>query len=326
MKNWIKTISFLFIGLLFLSACKKDEPPTINFTYKVSGHNVSFTAIATNATVYSWDFGDGKSITEMNPTHTYAAGGEYKVKCTVSGDGGSADLTQTVAVDYSDTELLAGQTPEGKKWKISSAATGKELEILDMNQNGKLDSTGFPAQFLAIMQLVEEYSDEFTLKPDGTILYDNKSGKSFGSISTAMQVLNLPDSAAFAEAVKSGSVKIPLNIDNLQPTTDYGFCSFNNTTAAGTWEVSSEDITINGDYAALQLARTYSGEKHIKFGNANSFFGFYNKTNNRARIKALTADKLTLEFFIDSYEDIPNIGTLLLTERTFELSFVPVEN
>ena len=41
-------------------------------------------------TGWSWDFGDGSTSTEQNPTHTYARPGKYSVSLTVTGNSGSA--------------------------------------------------------------------------------------------------------------------------------------------------------------------------------------------------------------------------------------------
>ena len=328
MKNLLKISTFLFVAFaISFIACNRNEVtpvPTIDFTFEVTGHDVVFTSTVTDVGSYAWNFGDGTSSAEANPTHTYVAGGDYEVICTVKGDGGEATATQTVSADYSDVELLSGIGMEGKTWKISSGDAGNTIEIIDTDQNGEMDTTDLPVQFLAIVQLFEEYTDEFTFKPDGTISIDNKGGKSFGAIATAMQVLELEDEVALEAAIASGIVKIPISPDTQNPTLEYGFCSFDNTTANGTWEFSSEEITVNGDYVTLQLSQTYTDENHIKFGEATSFFGFYNIINNQARIKSLSEDKLVVEFFVDSFVPIPNIGTLLLTVYTFELSFVPV--
>ncbi len=48
---------------------------------------------------YSWDFGDGTSSTDANPTHTYPSNGQYTVKLTVkdtTNRTGNADLKITV--------------------------------------------------------------------------------------------------------------------------------------------------------------------------------------------------------------------------------------
>jgi len=47
----------------------------------------------------SWDFGDGATSAEANPSHTYAAPGTYRVLLTVTDEGGrSAEAVQTLTV------------------------------------------------------------------------------------------------------------------------------------------------------------------------------------------------------------------------------------
>ena len=46
--------------------------------------SVSFTNNSTNTTTYLWDFGDGSTSTEANPTHSYLALGNYNVILTAS--------------------------------------------------------------------------------------------------------------------------------------------------------------------------------------------------------------------------------------------------
>jgi len=47
----------------------------------------------------SWDFGDGNTSEEQNPTHTYASPGTYTVVLTVSGPGGTDEATGSVVVE-----------------------------------------------------------------------------------------------------------------------------------------------------------------------------------------------------------------------------------
>ena len=47
----------------------------------------------------AWDFGDGETATGSNPTHRYAAGGDYTVKLTLATfDGRVATTSQDVSI------------------------------------------------------------------------------------------------------------------------------------------------------------------------------------------------------------------------------------
>lgn len=55
--------------------------PQAAFNFEHLGDAVyQFTNLSTNAESYVWDFGDGTSSTEINPTHTYTSAGNYQVK------------------------------------------------------------------------------------------------------------------------------------------------------------------------------------------------------------------------------------------------------
>lgn len=53
-----------------------------------------------------WDFGDGTTSTERNPSHTYTAKGSYTVKLTVSGRGGTNTSTRISYVTVYDPVVL----------------------------------------------------------------------------------------------------------------------------------------------------------------------------------------------------------------------------
>ncbi len=48
---------------------------------------LTFTNLSTDATAYLWDFGDGTTSNQENPTHIYATPGEYNVSLAASGPG-----------------------------------------------------------------------------------------------------------------------------------------------------------------------------------------------------------------------------------------------
>lgn len=52
---------------------------------------------------FTWNFGDGASSSERNPSHTYAEPGEYVVSLTVEGDYGTAETSMPLAVGATPT-------------------------------------------------------------------------------------------------------------------------------------------------------------------------------------------------------------------------------
>ena len=102
MKN---VLSVLSLSILLFS-CSKETPsapsPIADFSY--TGANITVPAVvqfantSTNATSYSWDFGDGGTSTAINPSHNYTAGGVFNVKLTATGAGGSNTITKSVTL------------------------------------------------------------------------------------------------------------------------------------------------------------------------------------------------------------------------------------
>ncbi|MEZ5003937.1 MAG: PKD domain-containing protein [Chitinophagales bacterium] len=54
--------------------------PTASFELVQNGNEVILTNTSVNAIAYLWDFGDGTTSSEENPTHVYATSGAYTVK------------------------------------------------------------------------------------------------------------------------------------------------------------------------------------------------------------------------------------------------------
>jgi len=77
-----------------------DQPGfTQSSTTACPGDAVSFTDTSSNATAWSWDFGDGTTSTDQNPTHIYTTSGTYDVALSVTfANGCVKTYTETAAV------------------------------------------------------------------------------------------------------------------------------------------------------------------------------------------------------------------------------------
>jgi hypothetical protein len=72
--------------------------PDAAFSWSATLLAVSFTNASTDAESWEWDFGDGAGSTERNPEHLYLAPGEYTVRLTVTGPGGTDSIEDIVTV------------------------------------------------------------------------------------------------------------------------------------------------------------------------------------------------------------------------------------
>ena len=115
--------ALLLFVFLFVSSCDDLElpgvgeledltPPAAAFSTMASDGNfleISFTNESISSTDFVWDFGDGTTSTEKNPTHVYADEGEYSVTLTASDKlNQSNSVTELVFI----TEPVVLFTPE----------------------------------------------------------------------------------------------------------------------------------------------------------------------------------------------------------------------
>lgn len=102
--KFFKTIGLLTLLMLITTGCVSKDPDygnfggkDVDFSYAVEGNEyaldfyvvstIQFTNTSAKTGKVTWDFGDGTTSTEANPTHKYAKAGMYKVTLTVDGVG-----------------------------------------------------------------------------------------------------------------------------------------------------------------------------------------------------------------------------------------------
>jgi PKD repeat protein len=152
-------ISALSFGILLLNGCKKDPPVALfsidKTTYKVDD-KLTFTNLSENAKSYVWDFGDGKTSTAENPTHTYLTPGDVTIKLIATGGGGTDSISNTITVLANLTGIWY------KTLTISSEGGFKVSGTMDIEQHDDNSLTGSFAY--------AEGAGYFTLSPASKIV------------------------------------------------------------------------------------------------------------------------------------------------------------
>ncbi|WP_223668734.1 PKD domain-containing protein [Kangiella shandongensis] len=126
-------------------------PPTADFSVTISGLTADFTNNSSDSdgsiTSHHWDFGDGNTSSTVNPSHTYAASGNYNVTLTVTDDsdatssktetitiGGGEELQNGVPVDN-----LAANTGEWLRYVMTVPEGASNLEFTISGGSGDAD-------------------------------------------------------------------------------------------------------------------------------------------------------------------------------------------
>ncbi len=71
--------------------------PKANFTWMANGGTVIFENLSSDASTYVWDFGDGATSTDKDPTHSYNDG-TYAVRLIAQGPCSADTLTRTLTI------------------------------------------------------------------------------------------------------------------------------------------------------------------------------------------------------------------------------------
>jgi PKD repeat protein len=113
------------------------------------GGTVSFSSAGSGATSYVWDFGDGNSSTQTNPSHTYSSSGIYVVTLTGTLNGCTNTSLVTinvggVTIDETDFEnsISIHPNPNSGIFELSMNFTkSHELKIELYNSLGQVISS-----------------------------------------------------------------------------------------------------------------------------------------------------------------------------------------
>ncbi len=257
MKQTMK-LSWVLIALLaltFISSCKKDDDdddPAVEviagFNFEVDATNsmmVKFTNTSQNYTSSSWDFGDGETSTEANPTHEYDAPGVYKVKLTVTGAGGSDNISRDVSLVDANAQKTILTGGDQKTWRLVRSSAG----VFPLSV-GPQDFSSVWWSFGGATPLAERtclLNDDWTFKDDGTMEF-RANGDYWGEAFVGTTRI-------FAEDLA----------DKCNPTTDMRGPNGEDLSAWGDgdhqFEIGDGKLTVTGEGAYIGLVKIGSGEE-----------------------------------------------------------------
>lgn len=106
-----------------------STPPSASFsgnpTSGTKDLRVQFTNNSQNYSSLVWDFGDGNSSSEENPSHIYTSIGSYNVSLTATGDGGTDTNVESGYITVSDIQTPAFIIDE----KYINASSGSTITV-----------------------------------------------------------------------------------------------------------------------------------------------------------------------------------------------------
>jgi PKD repeat protein len=112
------------------------DDPAADFTWSPTvpgvGESVQLTDLSlNNPDTWSWDFGDGATSSEQNPSHAWSATGTYDITLTVSNAAGSDSVTRQITV--------ADDPVADFTWSPQAPAVGDTVQFTDTSR-GSPDS------------------------------------------------------------------------------------------------------------------------------------------------------------------------------------------
>ena len=303
MKKSIYSLFAMLAIVAFMFSCSEDPaPPVVEMFFEVDEANpykVNFTTTDQNVTSYAWDFGDGETSTEANPSHIYLQSGTYNVKVTVSGEGGTSEATKEVTISASMEEMISGgpAAANGKTWVLSKKATPGKDGAGAFSSSFPTDIMPGTDNLLGMVGLEAEYDNEYTFHHDGSYTVNNVDGNNL------------------AGWVFSAGV---LGEENIVITTPVGIFSTKSTPSKNAkWKLTENtDLVVEAVYEIEEgvgkpKTVTFSQADYLTFENGG-FIGIQDFAVH-AIIREISADRMVVGVFLHSVLSTPDKPSNIIT-------------
>ncbi|MGB9201490.1 PKD domain-containing protein [Methanobacterium sp.] len=137
----ISVLLTVFVTIFCISALgsvSAASPPYANFNSNVTSGSAPLSVQFNETTIgnvstWNWNFGDNKSSTLKNPTHTYLRGGEYNVTLTVSNVAGIDSTTKFNYITVYENRFI---NPGFEIGNLTGWTVGSTTDISTVSHNG----------------------------------------------------------------------------------------------------------------------------------------------------------------------------------------------
>jgi PKD repeat protein len=179
-------------------------PPTASFApltaNPVAGQPVGFSDQSSNATSWSWNFGDGGASSLQNPAHTYALAGTYTVTLTVSNATSSSTTARTISVAAAGGAFRSLVSAAAQTNGVGGSVWRTELSIFNAGTSGVTVQLIFVPSAGASVQTRSVF-----LSPKQLVTYDNALLDVFGMSSGTGAIAIESNGATFLPDLKVSS-------------------------------------------------------------------------------------------------------------------------
>lgn len=128
--------------LIFENYITVTQVPTAAYELNQDGLSITFDNQSSAADEYFWNLGDGSFSTDVDPIHTYSVEGTYTVMLRASNGCGSSEISQTVSVADTTTNLAEPDSSQVViDFSISASEVCRGAEVVLTNLSIGIDSS-----------------------------------------------------------------------------------------------------------------------------------------------------------------------------------------
>ncbi|MCB0670141.1 MAG: peptidylprolyl isomerase, partial [Saprospiraceae bacterium] len=139
-----RTICY-FLGLILLVACNRPVAKFVTSQERMAApSNVDFVNQSEKAVDFLWDFGDGQTSDDINPTHRYVQSGQYTVTLSAINGKKIRKTEQMISIDPPQGSLVEIQTSYGNMLvKLYDETPQHQSNFLKLSEEGYFDDLLF---------------------------------------------------------------------------------------------------------------------------------------------------------------------------------------